>query len=265
MTIGTLKYATHSRSFGFLLEDGKAAKEQYAANCKDSQLKLNSPSSSAEKLNSLLCALLLGSGRIISSLTNHKYFRFTFHTKHSEWAYSCHQQLQACLPNFSIENERTTDPRSKLVFTERMVIESAPCATADALYVAWYQNGFKGMPLEFVEQHMTAQTLAWWYQVCGHLKVKEHGTLEKLILSTEQWSDEELRLLQYVLNSKFNLLFAVDGQRRLVLYDQLQIKYFIGIVTPWIHPVFAYKIEDPAVHKSFATGFLQFICLPQFL
>ncbi|WP_158233790.1 hypothetical protein [Sporosarcina sp. P3] len=249
MTIGTLKYSTHSRSYGFLLEDGNAAKEQYTANCKNSNQKINSLPFSTKKLNSLLCALLLGSGRIISSSTSHKYFRFTFHTKHTEWAHSCNQQLQAYLPNFVIKKEQTTDTRSKLGFTERVVIESAPCATADALYSDWYQNSFKGIPLDFVKQHMTDQTLTWWYQDCGHLKVKDNGTLEKLILSTEQWTDEELRLLQYVMNSKFNLLFAIDGQKRLILYDQLQIKYFLSIVTPWIHPLFAYKVKDLAVHK----------------
>ncbi|PIC75938.1 hypothetical protein CSV74_13455 [Sporosarcina sp. P19] len=252
MTIGTLKYSTHSQSYGFLLEDGKAAKEQYIVNCKNSNIKTNSLPSSTEKLNSLFCALLLGSGRIISPSTSHKYFRFTFNTKHTEWAHSCYQQLQACLPSFVIEKEQTTDTRSKLGFTERVAIESAPCEIADTLYSAWYQNGSKGIPLEFVEQHMTDQTLAWWYQDCGHLKVKDNGTLEKLILSTEQWTDEELRLLQYVMNSKFNLLFTVDGQRRLILYDQLQIKYFLSVVTPWIHPLFTYKIKDLAVHKPVA-------------
>ncbi|PID14418.1 hypothetical protein CSV63_12895 [Sporosarcina sp. P34] len=252
MTIGTLKYSTHSRSYGFLLEDGKAAKEQYNANCKNSYLKIISLPSSNEKLNSLLCALLLSSGRIMSSATNHKYFRFTFNTKHSEWAHSCYQQLQSHIPDFLIKKEQTTDTRSKSGFTERVVIESAPCATAEALYSAWYQNVSKGMPLEFVEQHMTAQTLAWWYQECGHLKVKENGTLEKLILSTEQWTEDELRLLQYVVNIKFNFLFAIDGQRRLILYDQLQIKYFLGMVAPWIHPVFSYKIKNVEVRKPVA-------------
>lgn len=184
MTIGKLIYSTNSRSYGFLLEDGKAAKEHYTANCKNSNLKINSLPSSNEKLNSLLCALLLSSGRIMLTATNHKYFRFTFHTKHSEWAHSCYQQLQSYVPDFLIKKEQTTDTRSNIGFTERVVIESAPCATAEALYCDWYQNGSKGMPLEFVEQYMTAQTLAWWYQECGHLKVKENGTLEKLILST---------------------------------------------------------------------------------
>ena len=253
MTIEKLIYPTNSQSYGFLLEDGKDAKEQYTANCKNNNLKTNSLPSSTEQLNSLLCALLLGSGRISSSSTNYKYFRFTYNTKHTEWAHSCYQQLQAYLPSFVIKKEQTIDTRSKLGFTERVVIESAPCATADALYSAWYQNGFKGIPLEFVEQHMTDQTLAWWYQDCGHLRVKEDGTLEKVILSTEQWSDEELRLLQYVMNSKFNLLFAIDGQRRLILYDQLQIKYFLSVVTPWIHPLFAYKVKVLAVHKPVAN------------
>ncbi|WP_255406637.1 hypothetical protein [Sporosarcina sp. P18a] len=120
------------------------------------------------------------------------------------------------------------------------------------LYCDWYRNGSKGMSLEFVEQHMTVQTLARWYQECGHLKVKENGTLEKLILSTEQWTEDELRLLQYVVNIKFNFLFAIDGQRRLILYNQLQIKYFIGMVAPWIHPVYSYKTMNVEVRKPIA-------------
>ncbi|PIC98531.1 hypothetical protein [Sporosarcina sp. P29] len=250
MSIGKLLYSTNSRSYGFLLEDGKAAKEQYVANCTNNNLEIDS--SSTEQLNSLLCALLLGSGRIISSATNRKYFRFTFHVKHSEWAHSCHQQLKAYVSDFIIKKEQTTDTRSKLGFTERIVIESVTIPNAEALHTTWYQNGFKGIPLDFVEQHMTAQTLTWWYQESGHLKVKENGTLEKLILSTEQWTDDELRLLQYVINIKFNFLFAIDCQRRLILYDQLQIKYFLSIVTPWIHPLFSYKIRNEEVHKSVA-------------
>ncbi|ARK22460.1 hypothetical protein [Sporosarcina ureae] len=251
MTIGKFLYSTNSRSYGFLLEDGKAAKEQYVANCTNNNLEIDS-SSSTKQLNSLLCALLLSSGRIISSATNRKYFRFTFHVKHSEWAHSCHRQLKAYVLDFIIKKEQTTDTRSELGFTERIVIESAPITNAEALHTAWYQNGFKGIPLEFVEQYMTAQTLAWWYQESGHLKVKENGTLEKLILSTEQWTEDELPLLQYALNSKFNMLFAIDGQRRLILYDQLQIKYFLSIVAKWIHPGFAYKIRNAEVHKSIA-------------
>ncbi|ARF18215.1 hypothetical protein [Sporosarcina ureae] len=251
MTIRKLIYSSNSRSHGFLLEDSKAAKEQYTTNCKNSNPKINSLPSANQKLNSLLCALLLGSGRIMSSPTNHKYFRFTFHIKHSEWAHSCYQQLQSYVSVFLIKKEQTTDTRSKFGFTERVMIESAPCA-AEALYCDWYRKGSKVMPLEFVEQHMTTQTLAWWYQECGHLKVKENGTLEKLILSTEQWTEHELRLLQYVVNIKFNFLFAVDGQRRLILYDQLQIKYFLGMVEPWIHLVFSYKIKNVEVRKPVA-------------
>lgn len=252
MMIGKLKYSTDPRSYGFLLEDSKAAKEQYTANCKNSNLNKNSLPSATEQLNSLLCALLLGSGRIISTSANQKYFRFTFNTKHIEWAHFCHRQLQSYLPDFVIKKEQTTDTRSKHGFTERLVIKSTSSATAEALYSAWYQNGSKCIPLEFIEQYMTNQTLAWWYQESGHLKVKVNGILEKLILSTEQWSEDELPLLQYVLNIKFNLLFAIDGQKRLILYDQLQIKYFLGMVTPYIHPLFYYKIKDVEVHKSIA-------------
>ena len=59
------------------------------------------------------------------------------------------------------------------------------------LHRIWYPFGKKIIPLHFLEQYLDERALAWWYQDRGHLKKKENGTLEKLVLSTEYWTDQE--------------------------------------------------------------------------
>lgn len=263
MTVEKMLYTISNQSFGFFLEDKKIANEQYIANCgrnspaalsgnKTFSLQASIPLSSAEKLNSLLSALLLCNGRIMSSESNHSYFRFTFKSSQYEWAHFCYQQLALYLPEIYIEKQRNNDARNKLGYTEHIVIQSPPCEVAKEIHPLWYQGGSKILPLPFIEQFINEQALSWWYQNCGHLKAKENGTLEKLILSTEQWNEEELPLLQYVLNKKFHLLFSIDGQRRLLLYDQLQINHFLAIIAPWIHPIFSYKTKNTTYLKAIA-------------
>lgn len=152
MTIGKRLYTVEIPSYSFLLEDKKLAKEQYTANCNNVQ---------PVKLNSLLCALLLSSGRIISSAHSPSYFRFTFKAGHIDWARSCYQQLQNYLPGLTIEEQHTTDTRSVQGFTERIVIQSTSCTMADELYATWYRKDIKRVPLEFIEEYITDRTLAW--------------------------------------------------------------------------------------------------------
>ncbi|WP_162805683.1 hypothetical protein [Sporosarcina sp. PTS2304] len=199
---------------------------------------------------SLLCAKLLGNGSINADVDGQPSIRFLYRYTQYDWAVACHRQLKSTLASikFCIENVRDIQDHS----TKRIVLKSNLCPLTNELRDLSYPTGQKELPLFFIEHYMNEQTLAWWYQECGHLKVKKNGTLEKLILSTEQWSEEELALLQYVLNSKFNLLFAIDGQKRLLLYDQLQINHFLSLVNPWIHPLFHYKRKNSTALKSIA-------------
>ena len=132
------------------------------------------------------------------------------------------------------------------------IVKSTAHSTIDTLYELWYEDRKKIFPLRFVKEHLTEESLAWWYQDCGHLKKKENGTLEKLIISAEQWTDEERGLLQHVLNLKFGLLFAVDGQKRLLLYDQLQINYFLTLVQPWMQLCMVRKMKTITARKPIA-------------
>ena len=132
------------------------------------------------------------------------------------------------------------------------IVKSTAHSTIDTLYELWYEDRKKIFPLRFVKEHLTEESLAWWYQDCGHLKKKENGTLEKIIISAEQWTDEERGLLQHVLNLKFGLLFAVDGQKRLLLYDQLQINYFLTLVQPWMQLCMVRKMKTITARKPIA-------------
>lgn len=69
----------------------------------------------------------------------------------------------------------------------------------------------------------------------GHLK-KSNGVVKKIILSTDSFTQSENLQLIKLLEKKFSLYFSLDGQNRLILYDQLQIVYFCRLVHPYLHP-----------------------------
>jgi hypothetical protein len=181
---------------------------------------------------------LLGNGVIQKGGDGSAHFSFRHTSFDLEWTMYCYEQLKheglLLKPTF----EKNTH-----------IAQSMAHSTIDTLYDIWYEDGKKIIPLQFIENYLTEESLAWWYQDRGHLKKKENGTLEKLILSTEQWTDEERELLQYVLNLKFGLLFAIDGQKRLLLNDQLQINYFLTLVQPWMQPCMVRKMKTITVRK----------------
>ena len=184
---------------------------------------------------------LLGNGDI----KKRKEWKHPFFISHTSldlnWAmYCCDQLKQEGLPIRPIFENNAC------------IVQSTAHSTIDTLYEIWYEDRKKIIPLRFVEEHLTEESLAWWYQDRGHLKKKENGTLEKLIISAEQWTDEERGLLQHVLNLKFGLLFAVDGQKRLLLYDQLQINYFLTLVQPWMQLCMVRKMKTITVRKPIA-------------
>src|SRR5699024_7423772 len=98
----------------------------------------------------------------------------------------------------------------------------------------WYPHGEKIVPFHMLEKYFTAESLAWWYMDDGHLKVK-NNTLQKIILSTESFSDNEILQLIHFLNVKFHLPFNIDGQKRIALYDQFHINYFLTLIAPFTH------------------------------
>lgn len=68
----------------------------------------------------------------------------------------------------------------------------------------------------------------------GHLKI-ENNTPQKIILSTESFTTQENQWLINFLFQRYTLKFKLDGQNRIVLYDQFQIYYFLFLITPYLH------------------------------
>ncbi|MES1046895.1 hypothetical protein FOA22_20775 [Heyndrickxia oleronia] len=107
--------------------------------------------------------------------------------------------------------------------------------------MARYSTRKKVIPFNFIDQYLNEEALAWWYQDDGHLIQK--GTIpKKIILPTNNFSPIENRRLIEVLSRKYHLLFKLDLQNRLILYDELQIHYFLRMIEPYIHPSMVRKV-----------------------
>ncbi|HLR09755.1 MAG TPA: hypothetical protein VK120_00015 [Sporosarcina sp.] len=195
-----------------------------------------------KKFRSKIIGKLLGNGEMIKH-PNVIIFSFRHQQSDYDWSNYCFNELkhvfQLAPPSL---NKKTIITKSK-----------ASSPNIDFLYDIWYENGRKIIPLTFLESNITEETLAWWYQDCGHLKTKKNGNLEKVILSTAYWTNEERGLLQYILNLKFNLLFTIDGQDRLILYDQFQINYFLTLINPYMHPSMNRKMKRVTILKKVAN------------
>jgi len=195
---------------------------------------------------------LLGDGTIIKQEGRRPRFQFVHRVEDVEWAHYCYEHLRDYIPLCEPTYARVTDNRLQKGYSERYIVQSLPHESVDQLYDVWHPNKMKAIPITHLEQYFTAESLAWWYQDDGHLKKNKEGVVEKLILSTERWTDEERELLKYILNLKFNLLFSVDGQKRLLLYDQLQINYFLQLIEPWMQPTMIRKMKTASPYKMIA-------------
>lgn len=99
------------------------------------------------------------------------------------------------------------------------------------------------IPFDFLNKYLNEEALAWWYQDDGHLKV-DNDIPRKIILSTENFSNDEIEKLIKILEQKYSLYFSQDGQKRLLLYDQLQIYYFYRLIQQHIHPSMKRKMIE---------------------
>jgi len=126
------------------------------------------------------------------------------------------------------------DLRIKKGYSESYIVQSRTDEVISNLYKKWYPHEKKVLPFDYIEQHLDERSLAWWYQDDGHLKIV-NGIVNKVILSTDSFSIEENECLIRLLFDKFNLRFVIDGQNRILLYDQFQIIYFLHLVSPCLH------------------------------
>ena len=156
------------------------------------------------------------------------------------WAQYCHERLQDFLPLSPPTYSKVADPRLSKQYLERYIVQSRTHPIITSLYATWYPEGKKVIPFEFLESYLNEEALSWWYQDDGHVKIV-NGTMNKIILSTDSFTAFENEQLIQLLFKKFKLRFSVDGQNRLILYDQFQIIYFLELVSPWLSPAMSRK------------------------
>lgn len=185
-------------------------------------------------MHDLICGKLLGDGCLTKEQNRKPRFQFTHCIKDKGWSYYCYEQLDEFLPLAPPKYRKLIDSRMKLGYTESFIVQSRTSIDISSLYEVWYPNRKKELPLSYIEENFTDRSLAWWYQDDGHLKV-DGDIPRKIILSTDSFSKEENLFLQHFLQEKYGFRFSLDGQNRLLLYDQFQIFYFLHIVDPYIH------------------------------
>lgn len=184
--------------------------------------------------NYFICGKLLGDGTITKQDGRKPRFQFMHRSEDLGWVKHCYIHLKDYIPLNPPAYKRVVDTRLRKGYSESFFVQSKTAPIITDLYELWYPEGKKKLPFQFVEKHLNEQALAWWYQDDGHLKVV-NNVIQKIILSTDNFSVEENERLIQLLFHKFKLKFHKDGQNRLILYDQFQIIYFLHLVAPWLH------------------------------
>lgn len=180
-----------------------------------------------------ICGKLLGDGCITKQEGRKPRFQFMHRTEDVGWTEHCYDQLKDFIPLSPPTYRKVIDARIKKGYSESYIVQSRTDEVITNLYEQWYPSGKKVLPFDFIEKYLNEQALAWWYQDDGHLKIV-NGTVSKIILSTDSFSNKENNRLIQLISDKFNLSFVMDGQNRILIYDQFQIIYFLHLVSPWL-------------------------------
>lgn len=181
-----------------------------------------------------ICGKLLGDGTITMQRGRKPRFQFIHSAKDYEWAVHCFQKLSTFLPLNPPKYKKSVDSRVKQGFTESYYVQSRTADLVTYLESIWYKDRKKVLPMGFINKYLDEKALSWWYQDDGHLK-KEGNLPRKIILSTDNFTNEENQQLIKLLQQKFCLYFHLDNQNRLVIYDQPQIYYFYRLIQPYMH------------------------------
>ena len=191
---------------------------------------------------------LLGDGSI--SKSNDNYARLQFHHRIEDacWTEYCYQQLKDYIPFTPPKKRFSTNPINHYFY----FVRSRKSDIILELHERWYPNdGKKKIPFDLLERYMTEETLAWWYQDDGHLKI-ERNYPSRIILGTYGFAVEENEQMIQLLHNKFQLNFKRDGQNRLVLNDKYQTYHFLSLVDPWIQPCMKRKRNTYPLPKPLA-------------
>lgn len=193
-----------------------------------------------EQAKARITGKLLGDGGITKQKGRKHRFQFTHCAKDKEWSEHCYIYLSKYLPLTEPKYNKITDSRLRKGYSERYMCQSKTSPLVSFLHEQWYTNK-KMIPFHLISDHMSQEAIAWWYQDDGHLKM-EDGKPSKVILSTESFSEEECLNLIDILSRKYNLMFSLDGQNRLILYNRASIYYFLFLISSFHHTSMSRKM-----------------------
>lgn len=204
-------------------------------------LKMFDVTSVSTEVINMIVGKMLGDGCITKQQRRKPRFQFIHSINDKEWCFFCYEKLKTTIPLTPPRYKKVQDKRINKGFTECFQVQSRTDPFITLLESIWYSNRIKTIPFDFLDKYLNELTLAWWYQDDGHLAIKNQIP-KKIILSTDNFrKDENLRLIE-LLAKKFQLFFKLDSQNRIILYDQLQIYYFLRLIQPYVHESMGRKL-----------------------
>lgn len=135
-------------------------------------------------------------------------------------------------------------PKSKTVIHEKefirqksYVIGSRNCECLVPYREAFYPNGKKIIPMDFIKDKFTAKSLAYWYMDDGSLDKNTHS----YIFNTQCFSRENLEEFTFFLYNEFGLAFTIKKDKTLYL-RHCSNKHFEELISPYLTPDMQYKL-----------------------
>ena len=103
---------------------------------------------------------------------------------------------------------------------------------------AFYPNGKKIIPVNFIKNKFTAKSIAYWYMDDGSLDKKSHS----YIFNTQCFTKENLQEFIDFLNLKYNLEFSIKKDNSLYLKHKSN-KIFEELIKSFVTKDMQYKLH----------------------
>ncbi|MBZ4686926.1 MAG: endonuclease [Clostridiales bacterium] len=159
-------------------------------------------------------------------------FAFIHALKDKDYAEHSYNLFAKFLPFNSngIKVEHIYDKRTNKTYS-RVFCQSRTSPLLNEMYSMWYRKNRKVIPKDWLEKSLTSEGLAIWFQDDGCLK--NNGN--RIILSTESFTEEEKDFLLKVMKKKFLINASIDTQGRIDISRSREVRKFQALVEPYIH------------------------------
>jgi len=101
-------------------------------------------------------------------------------------------------------------------------------------------NGEKIIKSGLISNYLTPEGLAYWIMDDGSLQNKT------MIIHTQSYSQEEVAILSYELNKKFNFNSRITSHKKIYWVITIPSENFeslFQLISPFIHPSMGYKLN----------------------